>query len=412
MHNLAQRFISALALSASLSGCALLPSAAPTMDELTSIETAPGTPTYFLVDVDPRVAAVLAEHRAPGLASTFGVGSYQPVLILRPGDTVAVTIFELSGPGSLFGQSAPAPPGAQGVPVPTIPSSHPTTLPPQRVELDGTVGIPFAGPVKIANLTPEAAGHAIENALKGKAFEPQVLVSLIATELNLVTVGGDVGAPKTVPLTVRGERVLDVIADAGGAKHEAYDCDVRLIRGGRVATVNLRRIVEDQKENVRMRPGDNIFVSYNPRTYSVLGSALKVSHFDFGHETISIAEAVAQAGGGNDNLTDIGAIYLFRYEPREVIRRVLPPSDPKQAVAAALPAAGNYPIAYHVNLRGAQGYFLSQAVQVHDKDTILLTDASMVEVNKVLSTAHTISEIYFDLIGPTAKGRTLIPTSP
>jgi polysaccharide export outer membrane protein len=391
-----QRFISALVLLASLSGCALLPTTAPTVSELTRAESSPNTFNYFLVDVDPRVAAALADYHRPGLASTFGAGPYQPVNILRPGDTVGITIFELGSPVSLFGQPAPDPLGAQS-PLPAVPYGHSTTLPPQLIELDGTVEIPFDGRVKIGGRTPAAAGKVIEKALKGKALEPQAVVSLISTQLNVVTVGGDVGAPRAVPLTVRGERVLDAIAAAGGAKYESYDCDVRLIRSGRVATVNLRRIVDNPAENVRVRPGDNLFVSYNPRTYSVLGSALKPSHYNFGHETISIAEAVAQAGGGNDDLTNISGIYLLRYEPREVIRRILPPQDPRQADVAAWAAVGNYPVAYRVSLREAQGYFLSQAVQIRDKDTILMTNADMVDVNKLLFTARGFTGIFFDL---------------
>jgi polysaccharide export outer membrane protein len=246
-------------------------------------------------------------------------------------------------------------------------------------------------------MTPAQAGRAIEQALEGKALQPQVVVTPVATELNLATVGGDVGRPGAIPLTIRGERVLDVIAAAGGAKYESYDCDVQLIRGGRVATVNLRRIVDDPAENVRVRPGDTVFVSYNPRSFSVLGSALKVSHYNFGYQQVSLAEALAQSGGGNDIISNIGGIYLFRYEPKELIRGILPPNDPRQADLAALPANGYYPVAYHVNLRQAQGYFLSQAVQMRDKDTILVTNAASVELQKMLGIARSISGIYFDL---------------
>jgi polysaccharide biosynthesis/export protein len=415
VHGGAQRCIFALALSVTLVGCAILPSTAPTVGELTFPQTTSNTFNYFLVDMDAHVAEALATYHRPGFASAFGSGSYRPVIILRPGDSVGITIFELnSGPVSLFGPSAPTQPNPPGaVPqVAALPTGHATTLPPQLVELDGAVEIPFAGHVKVGGMSPAAAGQAIEKALAGKALEPQVVVTLISTELNVVTVGGDVGSPKAVPLTARGERVLDVIAAAGGAKYESYDCDVRLIRGGRVAAVNLRRIVDDPAENVRVRPGDSLFVSYNPRTYTVLGSAMKASHYNFNHETISLAEAVAQAGGGNDNVTNISGIYLLRYEPRGVIQRILPPEPARQPEVARWLDVDYYPVAYHVNLREARGYFLSQTVQIRNKDLILMTDADLVAVNKVLNTAHTISEIYFDIVAPTARGGSLFATDP
>lgn len=395
------RFATALAVCCSLCACAYLPSSAPTRRELTSAETTKGKLNYFLIDLDARAAAALAGWRAPGLASSFGGGTYEPQLLLRPGDTVAVTVFEVGSPLALFpsgpGQSAPAPPGGAAA-LPGAPSGgHSTTLPPQIVELDGTISIPYAGRVRVGGLTPAQAGRAIEQALQGKAFEPQVVVSPVATELNLVTVGGDVGRPGPVALSVRGQRVLDVVAAAGGAKFESYDCDVQLIRDGRVATVNLRRIVDDPAENVRVRPGDTVFVSYNPRSYSVLGSALKVSHYNFGYEHVSLAEAVAQSGGGTELFSNLAGIYLLRYEPKELIGRMLAPGDPRQADLGALPADGHFPVAYRVNLKQAQGYFLSQAVPMRDKDTLLVTNAAGAQLQKVLGIVRNITGIYFDL---------------
>ena len=402
VHRVAQRIISALAvtLPACLSGCAYLPSSAPTVRELTNFETSPERLNYFLVDLDPHVAAALADYRRPGLASTFGVGGYQPGLILRPGDTVAITIFEVGGPVSLFGPpptSVPTPPSAASLAQPGAVAGHATTLPSQVIELDGTVQIPFAGRVKIAGLTPEAAERAIERSLAGKALEPHAVVTPVSTSTNIVTVAGDVGHPGPVPLSVRGERVLDVIATAGGAKYESFDCDVQLIRGDRVATVNLRRIVDTPSENVRVQPGDTVFVSFNPRSYIVLGSAQKASHYNFGYEQVSLAEAIAQSGGGNDNVANIGGIYLMRYEPRDLILNILPPGDPRHAAAAALAPTGNYPVAYRVSLRQAQGYFLSQAVQMRDKDTVLITDAEGAELAKLLNIVRGFTGIYFDL---------------
>jgi polysaccharide biosynthesis/export protein len=402
-----------VALSVGLTACSLLPSSAPTIRELTSAEATRGKLNYFLVDMDPGVATALADYRSAGLAKSFGVGGYKPALVLRPGDTVAITVFEVSSPLSLFGPPGPAEPtlpgqsgGATGLPS-GPPGGRSATLPTQFVELDGSVAIPYAGRVKVAGMTPARAARTIEQALQGKALQPQVVVTPVATELNLVTVGGDVGRPGAIVLTVRGERMLDVIAAAGGAKYESYDCDVQLIRGGRVATVNLRRIVDEPAENVRVQPGDNVFVSYNPRSFSVLGSAPKVSHYNFGYEQVSLAEALARSGGANDIISNIGGIYLFRYEPKELIRRILPPNDPRQADLAALPADGHHPVAYHVNLRQAQGYFLSQAVQMRDKDTILVTDAAAVELQKMLGIARNISGIYYDL----NKGSTAISPS-
>jgi len=392
------RFAPALAALLGLVACSYMPGAAPTVRQLTSAESKDGKLNYFLVGIDSRVAGALASYRPPGLAASFGAGVYHPTLALRLGDTVAISIFEVTSPLSLFAPSPQVPTPPQ----PTLPPGGPTperstTLPPQVIELDGTVDIPFAGRVRVAGMTPARAGRQIERALEGKAPQPQVVVTLVASVTNLATVGGDVGRPGPVPLTIRGERLLDVIAAAGGAKYESYDCDVRLIRAGRVATVKLRRVVGDPAENVQIQPGDSIFVSYNPPSFSVLGSAVKVSHYNFDHEQISLAEAIAQSGGSSELSGNVGGIYLFRFEPKGLIRHLLPPNDPRQTDLEPLPAEGEFPVAYHVNLRQAQGYFLSQAVQMRDKDTVLITDAVGAPLAKLLGIARNISGIYFDL---------------
>jgi polysaccharide export outer membrane protein len=397
------RFATALVLSIGLIGCSHLPSSAPTVKELKSAETTDGKLNFFLVDIDPQVAAALAGYRSPGFATSFGVGGYQPTLTLHPGDTVAITIFEVSSPLALFAppQQSPAP-ERPTLPPGTAAPERSSTLPAQVIELDGTVNVPFAGRVRIAGMTPAQAGRQVERALEGKALQPQAIVTLVSTVTELVTVGGSVGRPGPIALTVRGERVLDVIAAAGGAKYESYDSDVQLVRRGRAAIVNMRRIVDDPAENVRVQPGDSIYVSYDPRSYSVLGSALKVSHYNFGYERVNLAEAIAQAGGSTDNLSNIGGIYLLRYEPKELVGRILSPNDPRRSDLPTLAAEGRYPVAYHVNLRQAQGYFLSQAVQMRDKDTILITNADTTELQKILAIVRNITGIYFDLKRSTA----------
>lgn len=51
--------------------------------------------------------------------------------------------------------------------------------------------------------------------LKGKANQPQVLVRVIRNNTANVTVVGEVTTSTRMPLTARGERLLDALAAAG-----------------------------------------------------------------------------------------------------------------------------------------------------------------------------------------------------
>ncbi len=319
----------ALSLAAgALCGCSVLPSGAPTAVEFMAPGMVSGDPGYVLLDLDPAVAKAISTYRRPGLSS-LGADVYRPKLVLKPGDVIAVSVFEVA-PIPLFGAGAAL---AAGDKPPTA-SGHTATLPSEVVELDGTVPVPFGGTVRVAGLTPGQAGRAIAKSLAGKATDPQVVVSLVSSTVNSASVNGDVGRPGLVPITVRGERVLDVIAAAGGPKDPPFDTDVQLVRGARVARARMQRLIDDPRENLRVEPGDNIVLIRNPRSFSVMGAALKVSQYDFNVERVSLAEAVARAGGGNDAVANVGEIFLMRFEPKALVRTLLPATLPAEDGAA------------------------------------------------------------------------------
>lgn len=378
-------------LIAALGGCALLPSAAPTSLEFENSAAQTSGPGFILVDLDLAVAKAMTGYGRVGL-TPLGSDSYRPSLVIKPGDVISITVYEVT-PTPIFG----ATPGVDSGSHPQV-GGHIATIPSEVVEQNGRVPIPFGGAVLVSGLTPEQAGRAIARALEGKATNPQAVVSLVSSVLNTATVNGDVGHPGLVPLTLRGERVLDVVAAAGGPRYPTYDTDVQLIRGGRVARVGMQQLIEDQKQNLRIRPGDSIILIHNPRSFAVLGSALKVSQFDFNVEHVTLAEAIARAGGLNDNISNVGDLYLLRFEPKEKVDSLLPLQDPQRRKLATEPAV--VPVAYHLNLRGASGYFISQSVQMRDKDVVLVTNADSVQLSKFLAIVKDIAGIYYDFALP------------
>jgi polysaccharide export outer membrane protein len=347
-----------------------------------------GEPGYAIVDLTPSVVQALAEYHPAGLAARFGASGYAPTLTLLPGDQVAITIFDVSSQ-PLFGAAAGGSEGSG----PTSPiAGHVTTIPPQVVELDGSVKIPYGGEIKIAGLTPAVAAGEIEEALKGQAHAPQVVVSLQSSPLESVTVGGDVARPGVIPLTVRGERVLDVIAAAGGCRFEPFDCAVQLVRNGKPTKMALQDIVDDAAENVAMAPGDSLYLLHDPRTFTVLGSATKVAQYNFDTEQVTLAEAVGRAGGPNDALSGIQNIYLLRFEARALAGRFA-----GGALRAGAKDDARVAVAYRIDLRRGGGYFLAQAVQLRDKDVILMTNADAVQLQKLLTMVRGVTGVYYDI---------------
>ena len=149
----------------------------------------------------------------------------------------------------------------------------------------------------------------IEKALSDKTANPQVEVyeSTSANPgSNSTVVGGEVNRAGMIALQPSGTRLLDAIAQAGGAKFPAYETTVRLSRNGHTATASLQSIVDHPNENVFVYPHDDIYLSHDPRTFTVLGASVKVGRYNFGTERVNLAEAVGEGGGMVDAAADPG----------------------------------------------------------------------------------------------------------
>ena len=384
-----------LGLSFLLTGCGI-PSMAPTSIELLRRQDSDWD--VFRVKATPRVVQALAKYEEPGFPPSFQVANYTPNVSLKPGDTVGVTVYENSGQ-PLFGSSVP--PLMTGTPGQAAPQA--STLPLQIVESDGTITIPYVGRVRVAGRTPAQAASLIQSGLDKETVRPQVVVSLVNNAANTVSVGGEVNKAGLMPLTLRGERLLDTIAWAGGPKWPAIQVDVRLMRGGTVASVPLQQVMASPADNVVARPNDNITLVRNPRTYVVMGATQKVSSFTFEYERVTLAEALAQAGGGIDMISNLRGIYLFRMEPGPFARRVMT-SDPAAVDetyvkdrSAVLDRSPSTPVIYQVDLTQADGYFVAQQIRLRDKDVILVTTAEATQFLKIMQVVRSITGAYYDI---------------
>jgi polysaccharide biosynthesis/export protein len=191
-----------------LSGCSL-PSSGPSTSDVVQQASIEQTPRYEVVDIDPTTIETLSRWSSEGFSTRFGDRKLTAEPVIGVGDAVTVTIWE-AGPGGLF--SAPL------VTDKVSAGSNSATIPEQFVGRDGGITVPYAGRVHVVGKTTRDVQQAIEQALEGKALQPQVLVNVTKPTSDSVSVGGEVTMGARVPLSVRGDRILDVISAAGGVK--------------------------------------------------------------------------------------------------------------------------------------------------------------------------------------------------
>ena len=362
--------LAALLTVGAAAACDGLPSSGPsTSDVVAAARPAGGGGTRFaLVDVGPGVVDKMAGWTAVSMQGTFGRQGPVSTQVIGVGDFVQIVIWEAAA-GGLF--SAPANDRIG-------PGSRAATIPEQVVGPDGAVTMPYAGRVRVVGRSPQQVEVEIVTALTGKAIEPQALVTVTKNVANTVTVVGEVTGGARVPLTTRGDRILDVVALAGGTKAPAHETFVTLVRGGSSVRIPMQAMLTDPAENVYVRPGDVISVARDPQTFTAAGATGQNAVVPFEGIGITLDQAIARTGGLADSRADPAGVFVIRYEQ---------PSDYDQ-LGLRRPDAGTpsqVPVIYRVNMRDPNGFFLARRFPVRNKDILFVSNAPLTEVQKVMS---------------------------
>ena len=354
-----------------LVGCSALPAQGPSSQSV----VADGAPAadesfdgYLVVDLDARVADIVATRPDSSLLGRFGSHGPSPDPLIGIGDSVNVTIWEAAA-GGLFSSAvvSNASPGSRSV-----------VIPDQVVARDGSITVPYAGRVRVAGLTPPAVEQRIVAALTGKAIEPQALVTVSRNLANTVTITGEVVNGARIPLSTRGDRILDVIAQAGGIRSPVHETFVSLTRGGRTAVVPMQTLLDRPSENIFARPGDTLTIVRDPQTFTAFGATGRNALVTFDARGITLEEAVAKSGGLLDEQSDPSAVFLLRQENVEVARRL----DPKFPIPAGRTKVD---VVYRVDLRNTNTFFVARRFAVQNKDMVYVANAPFTTVRKVLS---------------------------
>jgi polysaccharide export outer membrane protein len=257
-------------------------------------------------------------------------------------------------------------------------------IPDQVVGADGAISVPYAGRILVAGRTPFQVQQTIEQRLAEQLVQPQSIVSVTKATSNSVTVLGEQATAARVPLSAGGDRLLDVIASAGGSKAPFYETSIRLTRNGQTATLPMTALVSDPAENIFAWPGDIIALAQAPRKFSVFGATFNNSQVPFDADRLDLAQAIAKSGGLQDQRADPEGVFLFRFEPPAVVSALGVPDLANQP-------GRNSPILYHLNLRQIDGYFLAERFPVEDRDLIYVANAPMTELQKFFTLIGTLS---------------------
>src|SRR5579872_2460760 len=364
----------ALLVAGLLAGCSALPTAGPTVSDVFKQEMKDNETRFDLVDIDENVVRALSAAPHESFQARFKKYGKPPEPTIGVGDVLSVSIWEAAG-GGLFGAS-PTDHVSAG--------SRSVSIPEQIVTQDGAISVPFAGRIRAAGLKPLQVQHEIEERLAGKAIEPQAIVVIAKSLTNTATVTGEVIQGARVPLSLKGDRLLDLIAAAGGARSPVYETYVRLSRDGITATIPMETLVSNPAENIFAQPGDVLTLVRLPQSFTVFGATGANTQINFTAEHMTLVEALAKAGGLQDQRSDPGGVFLFRYEPPAIINRLGRPQ-------LATGPEGTTPTVYRLDLSQARSYFYAQRFPIEDKDIIYVANADFNELQKFFTLLNTLT---------------------
>jgi polysaccharide export outer membrane protein len=167
------------------------------------------------------------------------------------------------------------------------------------------------------------------------------------------------------------ETLVDAIALGGGYRGAAKDAVARVERDGGSFEMRLSDLLDLPEEDVLVAPGDRITVISRPQTFSVLGAANRAEEINFSRSKLTLAQAVALAGGSNPNQGDPAAVFVFRM--------------------VQMPDGQEQPTVYNLNMMQPGAYLLSQRFLMRDRDVLYVGNA---RANQLTKFVQLVSQLF------------------
>lgn len=381
-------------LALNLAACSTLGANGPTTNQVKAAQGAPlaGAQIEIIGVTDQIARRVIASNQPKLFSDVLGQG--RPIgTVIGPGDILNISLWE-APPAVLFGTTggesrlASSQSAAVGMSAATARSS---TIPEQLVDDSGRIVVPFAGTLQVAGLDPHQVERDIIVRLAGKAHAPQAIVSVVRNTNANVTVVGDVATNARVPLTPHGERLLDVLATAGGVKQPVNKTTIQVSRAGQTVALPLEQIIRDPKQNVRLAPEDVVTAYFQPYSFISLGASGNSSEINFEGTGITLAQALGRIGGLRDDRANSRGVFVFRLESPGAL-------DPATASRAHTTPDGKVPVIYRIDLSDPASFFIAQSFPIRNNDVLYVTNAPASDLQKFV---NIVSSMAFSIIGIT-----------
>ena len=380
----AKRFL-IVALAGLLAACTSLGASGPSSRAVMSAakKPQPDAAIHVIELTDAVARRVMAVDAATPFSELAGSKLATDRLVGR-GDTLEITIWE-APPAALFATGLSDPRG----PMVSNSVARGGTFPETVVDSNGRINLPFVGSVMVAGRSTTQLEHEIAARLVGQAHQPQAVVRLSRNAAATVTVVGDVTASTRMPLTSKGERLLDALAAAGGTKQSVGKTTIQLTRGTTVATLPLQTVIRDPAQNVILQPNDVVTALFQPYSFTALGAISTNAEIPFEGGGITVAQALGRMGGLRDERADVRGVFIFRLAKHEEVGDLVPAGSPTTP-------DGKIPVIYRLSLKEPNGFFVAQSFPIRDHDVVYVSNAPLADIQKFV---NVVTNLTYSIVG-------------
>lgn len=366
-----RNLLSSAAIGLALTACSALPGSGPRTADIVdgAKPSSPQAPSpYVLIDLDQdaagKVSAFAASQRVEG---PIALPPARRLGLVGAGDLLRVVIWE---------------PNQNGTSLTADKSAIETTT---RVEIDGTVGVPYVGRVAVAGHTPAQVEQVVRARLATLSPGAEVSVLVIDDLTNNVIVQGDVAKPGRYAVVPSSSGLLDVLAMAGGAHTKNHQSIVRVTRAGTSVTRTLTNVADERALETDLAPGDRVLIEPRDAYFYAFGAVLHPGEQPYDADEISLARTLARIDGLNDNVADPAAVFVYRRQNADLTRQIM----------QTQPAPGQdlTRVIYRVNLRDPSGFFISEAFPVLPNDLVYVSNSLIAEAAKVFQIVTGLSAV-------------------